>query len=129
MEYLEFGKWGAIVSPAWTMVGDKLVISLYPQIVEDAARQIKQGEKSILDNPDYVAARKRTGNAGPMFYMSGTRMTENVYPVALPILAASTTWAECSTTTRGTVTGTPGRPTSCRRCSGFWNTSVTTRSP
>jgi hypothetical protein len=88
VEYLEFGKWGAIVSPAWTVVGDKLVIALYPQLVEDAARQIRQGEKSLLDNPDYVAARKRTGDAGPMFYNSGARLTENIYPVALPILAA-----------------------------------------
>jgi hypothetical protein len=88
VEYLEFGNWGSIVSPAWTVVGDKLIIALYPQIVEDAARQIKQGEKSLLDNPEYVAARKRTGDAGPMFYASGARLTENLYPIALPLVAA-----------------------------------------
>jgi hypothetical protein len=88
IEYLELGRWGSFVSPAWTVVGDKLVIALYPQIVEDAARQIRQEEKSLLDNPDYVAARRRTGDTGPVFYTSGARLTENLYPIALPLLAA-----------------------------------------
>jgi hypothetical protein len=87
VEYLEFGRW-SFVSPAWTVVGDKLVMALYPQLVEDAARQISQQEKSLLDNPQYVAARKRTGDAGPMFYTSGARLTENVYPILLPVVAA-----------------------------------------
>jgi hypothetical protein len=87
VEYLEFGKWSSFVSPAWTVVGDKLVVALYPQLVEDAARQIKQEETSLLDNPQYVAARRRTGDAGPVFYTSGARLTENVYPILLPVVA------------------------------------------
>ncbi|MDB5318620.1 MAG: hypothetical protein JWN40_251 [Phycisphaerales bacterium] len=88
IEYLELGHWGAPFSPAWAVIGDKFVLSLYPQIVEDAARHIKDGGKSILDNPEYVAARKRTGDDGPMFYASGAKVTENIYPVGLLIVSA-----------------------------------------
>jgi len=66
-------------------VGDKFVFSFYPQIVEDAARHIKEGGKSLLDNPEYQAARKRTGGAGPMLYTSGPEVTRNLYPVALVV--------------------------------------------
>jgi hypothetical protein len=88
IEYFEFGQWGSIVTPAWTLVDGKFVLALYPQIVEDAVRHIKQGGKSLLDNPDYVAARQRTGNEGPILYTSGARLTENLYPVGLVIVAA-----------------------------------------
>jgi prepilin-type processing-associated H-X9-DG protein len=87
IEYFEFGRWGSPISPAWAVVGDKFILSLYPQIVEDAAKHIKEGGKSILDNPDYVAARKRTGDEGPMFYASGPRVTENLYPVGLLLVS------------------------------------------
>jgi prepilin-type processing-associated H-X9-DG protein len=83
VEYLEIGRWGSFVSPAWAVVGDKFVFSFYPQIVEDAARHIKDAGPSLLDNPDYQRARKRTGNAGPMLYTSGPEVTKNLYPVGL----------------------------------------------
>src|SRR5207249_9893909 len=54
VEYFDFGHSFSPVSPAWAMVGDKFILALYPQIVEDAARHITQGGKSLLDNPDYV---------------------------------------------------------------------------
>jgi prepilin-type processing-associated H-X9-DG protein len=88
IEFLELGQWGSPITPAWAVVGDKFVLSLYPQIVEDAARHIKEGGKSILDNPDFVAARKRTGDEGPMFYSSGPAFAENIYPVGLLIASA-----------------------------------------
>jgi len=87
IEYFEFGRWGSPISPAWAVVGDRFVLALYPQIVEDEIRQIKEGGKSLLDNPDYVAARQRTGNEGPMFYASGAKVTENVYPVGLLLVS------------------------------------------
>ena len=87
IEYLEMGRWSMPFSPAWAIVGDKFVLGLYPQIVEDAARHIKEGGKSLLDNPDYVTARKRTGNDGPMLWASGPELTNNLYPIGL--LAAS----------------------------------------
>ncbi len=88
IEYMEFGRFGAPFSPAWTIVGDKFVLSFYPQLVEDAVRQIKDGSKSLLDNPDYAAARKRTGNDGPMIFVSGPEVTRSLYPVALIFVAA-----------------------------------------
>jgi prepilin-type processing-associated H-X9-DG protein len=85
VEYLEVGRWGSFVSPAWAVVGDKFVFSFYPQIVEDAARHIREGGKSLLDNPEYVAARRRTGGAGAMLYTSGAEVTKNLYPVGLVV--------------------------------------------
>jgi hypothetical protein len=57
VEYIEVGRWGSFVSPAWAVVGDTFVMSFYPQVVEDAARHIKDGGPSLLDNPVFVAAR------------------------------------------------------------------------
>lgn len=93
VEYMDMGRWGAFVSPAWSVVGDKFVLALYPQLVEDAARQIKDGGKSLLDNPDYLAARKRTGNDGAMLYISGPEVTKNLYPVGLVFVSAINTLA------------------------------------
>jgi prepilin-type processing-associated H-X9-DG protein len=92
VEYMELGGWGVGVSPAWSIVGDKFVMALYPQLVEDAARQIKDGGKSLLDNPEYLAARKRTGNDGPMFYVSGPEVTKSLYPVGLVFVSAINTF-------------------------------------
>jgi len=83
VEYVEIGHWGSFVSPAWAVVDGKFVFAFYPQIVEDAARHIKDGGPSLLDNPEYQRARKRTGNAGPMLYTSGPEVTKNLYPVGL----------------------------------------------
>lgn len=83
IEYVEYGRWGAPFAPAWAVVGNKFVMSMYPQIVEDAARHIRDGGKSILDNPDFVAARKRTGGEGPLVWMSGPEVTRNLYPIGL----------------------------------------------
>jgi len=87
IEYMEFGRWGAPFSPAWAVVGDKFVLSLFPQIVEDAAKHIKDGGKSILENPEFAAARKRTGTDGPMVYVSGPEVTKNLYPVGLLLIS------------------------------------------
>ena len=88
VEYLDFGHSFSPVSPAWAIVGgDKFILALYPQLVEDAARHINQGGKSLLDNPDYVAARARTGNDGPLVYGSGAEVTKNLYPVGLVFLS------------------------------------------
>jgi hypothetical protein len=83
IEYLQLGRWSAPIAPAWAVVGDKFVLANYPQLVEDAAAHIKQGGKSLLDSPDFTAARKRTGNAGPLVYVNGRESVANVYPTAL----------------------------------------------
>jgi prepilin-type processing-associated H-X9-DG protein len=89
-----------VFSPAWAVADKKLVIALYPQVVEDAVRQFrKEGNKSILDNPQFVTARGMvTGGAGagagartpdgPLFYLSGRQFVRNLYPIALPFLSA-----------------------------------------
>jgi prepilin-type processing-associated H-X9-DG protein len=93
IEYLELGRSGVPVSPAWTVVGDKFVFALYPQLVEDAAKQIKEGGKSLLDNADFSAARRRTGNDGPMVFVSGPEVTRNLYPVGLVFVSALNSFA------------------------------------
>jgi prepilin-type processing-associated H-X9-DG protein len=55
--------------------------------VEDAARHISRGGKSLLENPDYLAARARTGNDGPLLYGSGAEVTRNLYPIGLVCLS------------------------------------------
>jgi prepilin-type processing-associated H-X9-DG protein len=87
IEYLEFGQWGTPFSPAWAVVGDRFVVALYPQLVEDAVRQLRDGGKSLLDNPDYVASRKRTGDAGPVLYTSGPEIAKSLYPVGLLLVS------------------------------------------
>lgn len=85
IEYVELGRW-TIFAPAWTTVGNKFVLSFYPQMVEDAARHIRDGGKSILDNPDFIAARKRTGGEGPLVWMSGPEVAKNLYPIGLVLV-------------------------------------------
>jgi len=48
-----------LVSPAWAIKGDYLLVALYPQMVAGASDQVGGGGKSILDNPKYQAIRKR----------------------------------------------------------------------
>jgi prepilin-type processing-associated H-X9-DG protein len=87
VEFMEFGHWGSFVTPAWAIVDDKFVLALYPQLVEDEIRHIKEGGPSLLDNPEFAAARKRTGNAGPLLYSSGPEVTKNLYPIGLLFLS------------------------------------------
>ncbi len=47
-----------LVAPSWAIKNDRLYASLFPQILAGAAEQAAAG-KSILDNPVFVAARKR----------------------------------------------------------------------
>jgi hypothetical protein len=52
-----------LVSPAWAVKGQYLVVALFPQMVAGAADQIGAPAKSILDNPRYQAVRTRLGVA------------------------------------------------------------------
>jgi prepilin-type processing-associated H-X9-DG protein len=86
IEFMELGRWSAPFAPAWCLAGDKFVFALYPQIVEDAVRHIRHEGKSILDNPEYTAARKRAGNTGPVVYVNGPEAVKNLYPTGLVVL-------------------------------------------
>lgn len=50
-----------LVSPAWAVKGDYLIIALFPQMVAGAADQIGTNAPSILDNPKFKAVRERLG--------------------------------------------------------------------
>jgi prepilin-type processing-associated H-X9-DG protein len=74
-------------SPAWVVTDKKLFIALYPQVVEDAVRQLK-ADKSLLDNPEFTAAYKQTGGGGPLVYLSNSEFTKSLYPITLPLVSA-----------------------------------------
>jgi prepilin-type processing-associated H-X9-DG protein len=50
-----------LVSPSWAIRDGNLYLGLYPQVVEGAVEQGGAGHKSILDNEDFQAVRKRLG--------------------------------------------------------------------
>lgn len=50
-----------IITPSWSVSGNYLYATLYPQNAVAAARRTANPGKSILDNPDYQALRKRLG--------------------------------------------------------------------
>src|SRR5205814_501421 len=81
IEYLELHS-GAGFTIAWAQDGNHLVVALYPQIVEDALKQLRS-EKNILHNPEFLAARKRVGTTGPFVYINGPEAVKNTYPLLL----------------------------------------------
>jgi prepilin-type processing-associated H-X9-DG protein len=48
-----------LITPAWAIKDGNIYLGLYPQVVEAAIEQGGGKNKSILDNPEYVALRKR----------------------------------------------------------------------
>jgi prepilin-type processing-associated H-X9-DG protein len=91
IQYIDVTHSFSFISPAWAVVDRKLVIALYPQVIEDAIRQFK-ADKSILDNGEFADVRRRVigaGNDGPLLYLSGTEFVRSVYPLALPFLTAA----------------------------------------
>jgi prepilin-type processing-associated H-X9-DG protein len=91
IQYIDVTHSFSFISPAWAVVDRKLVIALYPQVVEDAIRQFK-AEKSILDNAEFTDVRRRVigaGSDGPLLYLSGTEFIRSVYPLALPFVTAA----------------------------------------
>jgi prepilin-type processing-associated H-X9-DG protein len=49
------------VAPSWAIKDGNLYLGLYPQVVSGAAEHVTTKGKSILDNPQFVALRKRLG--------------------------------------------------------------------
>jgi prepilin-type processing-associated H-X9-DG protein len=60
IHYVLVGGWPVPIAPAWTFVGDRWILGLFPQTVAVAAAQAdpKTRGPSLLDNADYRAARK-----------------------------------------------------------------------
>lgn len=50
-----------VFTPSWVIRDGNLYLGAYPQIAAAAASQASREGKSILDNPDFVALRKRLG--------------------------------------------------------------------
>ncbi|HEY7088926.1 MAG TPA: H-X9-DG-CTERM domain-containing protein, partial [Tepidisphaeraceae bacterium] len=77
-----------LITPSWTIQGDKLFIALYPQVAATAAKNAAAaGKQSILDNPDYLAVRKRLGgmNATGMQYVDLRKTAAEGYQSLLMI--------------------------------------------
>lgn len=51
-----------LVSPTWAVKDGNIYLGLYPQVVEAAVEQVAAKNKSILENEDFVAVRKRLGD-------------------------------------------------------------------
>lgn len=50
-----------LISPAWATRDGNLYMALYPQVAATAVRFSGSGKPSILENPEFVALRKRLG--------------------------------------------------------------------
>jgi hypothetical protein len=76
-----------IVTPSWAVKDGNLYIALYPQTVATAAVSAAAGGKSILDNPEFQAMRKRlTGGSGAASALSFYDLPRSApigYPYAL----------------------------------------------
>jgi prepilin-type processing-associated H-X9-DG protein len=51
-----------LVSPTWSVKDGNLYLGLYPQVVEAAVEHVAAKNKSILENEDFLAVRKRLGD-------------------------------------------------------------------
>jgi len=84
IHYYQAGGFFNPVSPAWAIVGDRLIFALYPQTVEDAAAQLK-AELSLLDNPEFAAVRKRLGDQNPNLFFNMRQVVHETYPLLLVV--------------------------------------------
>lgn len=50
------------LTPSWVIQNGNLYLGFYPQVVADAAGHVSREGKSILDNPSFIALRKRLGD-------------------------------------------------------------------
>jgi prepilin-type processing-associated H-X9-DG protein len=79
---------GVPFSGSWAVAGDKFIVALYPQLVEDAIRQLKQKE-NILQDARFTTARARAAQeGGPLVYISNPQVVRDIYPLALVIVSA-----------------------------------------
>ena len=87
IQYIDPGGGYNFFNPSWAVADKRLIIALYPQVVEDAIHQIR-GSKSLLDNPHFIETRQRIGNDGPFVYLSTPELVRSIYPLALPFISA-----------------------------------------
>ena len=87
IQYVDPGRGFNFFNPAWAVADKKLIVALYPQVVEDAIRQMKSS-KSLLDHPQFIETRRQIGDGGPMVYLSAPEFVRSVYPLLLPFISA-----------------------------------------
>jgi hypothetical protein len=82
------------VSPSWAIVDGNLYCALYPQVVAAAVENAKA--KSILENEQFVAARKRMNadKASGMVYSDLPRTSADTYQLLLAASQTATGFAE-----------------------------------
>jgi hypothetical protein len=52
-----------VIAPSWAIKDGNLYVGLYPQVVSGAADHVASKGKSILENEDFMALRKRLGES------------------------------------------------------------------
>ncbi|HEX3357232.1 MAG TPA: hypothetical protein VHS31_09695 [Tepidisphaeraceae bacterium] len=67
-----------LVSPSWSIKGQNLFISLYPQNIIGAQRFVASGGKTILDNPNFVDLRKRLNAPANLSGISYVDLTQTL---------------------------------------------------
>lgn len=75
-----------MVAPSWTIVDGKFYLGLYPQVTVAAAENSAKG-KSLLDNPEFAALRKRLGGekAGSFVFVDLPKTAPDAYSMLLPL--------------------------------------------
>ena len=78
--------------PSWATHGERLLLALHPTVLEEVLHRVEGAgsvERSILANPDFIAARGRMHeNLHGVFYTDTPDVVASVYPTVLPALQA-----------------------------------------
>lgn len=86
------------VVPAWAFHKNRLVVALYPQIVAQVIDRLASpaaASRSILENPDFVRARKLLPeDCSTVVYMDTRKSVSDLYSIALPLVSAGCSYAQ-----------------------------------
>jgi prepilin-type processing-associated H-X9-DG protein len=79
-----------VIAPSWAIKDGNLYVGLYPQVVSGAVEHAAGNAKSILDNPDYAALRKRlaAGEVTAVGFTDLPKLTAEGYQEILMIARA-----------------------------------------
>ncbi|UCG15443.1 MAG: hypothetical protein JSV19_09105 [Phycisphaerales bacterium] len=91
IQYVLIGGVPCPVAPAWGFAGDRWVFGLFPQTVAVAMQQVdaKTRTSSILDHPDFQAARKLSPTSVlSLCYLDTRHLARLLYPLCLFVQTA-----------------------------------------
>ena len=89
IHYVLVGGLPSPVAPAWGIVNQRCVFGLFPQTVATALKQVDPATRgpSLLDNPEFQAARQRLPKeANSVSYADTRYFTRLCYPLATPLM-------------------------------------------